>query len=334
MDELEAFAEKIIAENKANGTWIEETPAVETTVATEETKPTETITETTSTETKVEETTTPKSVIDVLSSLNTEVKEEKVIELPEDIKARLALADKYEAFAKSDIAQLLETDLTPIELLSSINMIDYSKMSAEQLIIENAKIIAGDRFTDELAEEAIEAYNNLPTTLDKIELEKKLVEKLGQNKVDIKNELVKKIQDHQEAKKANQPIPVDYKKIEQEEKGKLEKTLDILVNQHGLDTEIANQIKSTYNIQLAGAFVDDKNQFNENEFIKAAYKMVAYDKDIQKLKDDFATQILEAEKRAYEKAKKEFGNPELAQTGLTESAISFEEIYKDAIKNS
>ena len=253
-----------------------------------------------------------KSVFDVISSLKKgEDSEVKSVELPEEIKARLVLADKYEQFSKTEIAQLLETDLTPLELLNSIQVIDYSKMTPEQLITENAKLIAGDRFTEDMAEEAIEVYNNLPTKLDKIEFEKRLVEKLGQNKTEIKNELVKKIQDYQASKKTQEVPQVDYTQVAKAELGQLTNTLTELTTKHGLSTEIAESLKSLYSIEMAAAFIDKKtNQFDELAFIKHNYKAVAYDSDMATLKANLAQQILEAEERGAKKMAEKLGNPE------------------------
>lgn len=311
-EELNAFA-ALAQANKAS----EET---QTETVTTETVKAEAVTadavkaeaqETEKVETKTVETEN-KSVFDVISSLKKgEDPEVKSVELPEEIKARLVLADKYEQFSKTEIAQLLETDLTPLELLNSIQVIDYSKMTPEQLITENAKLIAGDRFTEDMAEEAIEVYNNLPTKLDKIEFEKRLVEKLGQNKTEIKNELVKKIQDYQASKKTQEVPQVDYTQVAKAELGQLTNTLTELTTKHGLSTEIAESLKSLYSIEMAAAFIDKKtNQFDELAFIKHNYKAVAYDSDMAALKANLAQQILEAEERGAKKMAEKLGNPE------------------------
>lgn len=274
----------------------------------------------------------PKSILDVLSSLNTETEKPKEAELPEDIKAKLVLAEKYEQFVQSDLGKLLDTDLTVIDLLQSVKVIDYSKMTAEQLIEAEAKMIAGDRFTDELLEAEMDAYNAL-TPKQKIEHEKNLIEKLGKSKTEINNDFAKLIESHQSAKKANQVPATNFDEVAKAEKSALENTLNDLATKYGVEKEIIDGIKGLYSFEMAGHFVDKKtNKFNEREFIQFTYKAVAFDKEIAKVKAEAVKLVAEAEAKAYEKAKKEFTNPDAHGSGGQGGAeLSPEEAYKIAM---
>lgn len=266
-----------------------------------------------------------KSILDVLSSLE----EKTEVELPDEVKAKLELAKKYEDFLNTDIGKLLSTDLTIEDLIQGVQVVDYSKMSVEQLIEAEAKLVAGDRFSEELLQEELDSYNSL-TTKQKIQYEKDLVEKLGKSKTEIGNEIAKKINEYQLSKKPTQSI--DLNQVAAQEKSALENTLTQLTEK-GLDPEVSEGIKKFYNVEIAGAFVDKQGKFNEVDFIKTAYKVVAYDKEIAKLKEAAANKVLEAEQRGYEKAKKEFENASRqGSSSVTDTELSPDELFNSIDK--
>ena len=300
--------ESLEANQKAQQELPLETTTTETPIVVE--KPNEVVTET-KVEGETHKPTEEKTLFEKLDELNTtpKVEEEKPkeVELSEEIKAKL---EKLEKFEKSDISKLLETELSLVDLYQSVKVIDYSKLNVEELIEAEAKLVAGDKFTDELLQEEIAAYESM-TSKQKIAYEKELIEKLGKSKVEIGNEIAellnKKQLEKKEGEQSNKPtaeqLKAEYEKVQKQDLAAITSTLTVLEAEHGLETEISAKIKELYTPEFADMFVDKKTGLiNETEFIRTAYKLATYDS----VKES-------AEKTGYEKGYKEaqekFANP-------------------------
>lgn len=341
MNELEEYALKALEQNKANGIEnplevVEPTDPIEPTtntvvepIATSE----PTVVDPIVTEGIVETSTEPISFLDKISSLN---EPPKPTEISEERKAELALIEKYKKFEETDLAKLFETNLTPLDLAKAVSIVDYSAMSPENLIEAETKLSMGARYNEEAFNEELDYYNSLPTQKQKFEYEQKLIDKLGKNQVEINNELAKIIQEHQSAKAPieNKNYQAEIQKVAEAEKQSLETTLTELTTSYGLEKQTAEGIKNLYSFELAAAFVDPKTKkFNEVDFVKTAYKIVSYDKDIASLKEQMANAVVEAEKKAYEKAKKEFtGTEGIAGATETTPTLTPDELYKLAMQ--
>lgn len=274
-------------------------------------KPTEVV------ETK-EEVEEPKSFLDTLTETTPEVK----VEIPETVKAELdaikaeneALKKEREALENSDIAKLLKSGLTLEDIAKGITKVDYSSYSMNDLIkLELEKQGLKDTELESALEQEVAYYENLsPLAKSKYDSELK-----SNYKSEIKlDETAKLLEEKlkENAAKFQAPDPKvqeeAVKKMTQADLSEIDTVFTTLKSQnYDVKDEVVQAVKEYYNPILADALYTTKDgKFDVNKFIKDAYTLKFAEADKK-------AAVEAAEKRAYEKAKKEFANPDMANRG-------------------
>ncbi len=258
-----------------------------------------------------------------LSALETvkpnEKPNENAVELPEDIKAQLAEFNKLkEDLAKqeeSDIAKLLKSGLTLKDIAEGIQKVDYSNHTTEDLIrLELKKLgnLEGDAFEKALAEE-LEFYNTLsPLAKSKREAELREAYKTEVKFDDALSLLDTKLKEASEQQ--SKVVPPEIKaqvaaQLAKEDLSEIDNVFSSIKANYEIDQTVIDAIKKRYNPIVADEwYLTEDKKFNAAQFIEDTYILLNYKKDRQK-------DIEAAEKRGYDKAAKEFGNPESGVSG-------------------
>jgi hypothetical protein len=266
-------------------------------------------------EDKIEE---PKSFLDTLTDTAPEVK----VEIPETIKAELeaikaeneALKKEREALESSDVAKLLKSGLTLEEVAKGITKVDYSNYSVNDLIkLELEKQGLKDTDLESALEQELAYVENLsPLAKSKYENDLK-----SNYKSEIKYEESLKLLDEklkENATKFQAPDPKvqeeAVKKMTQADLTEIDTVFSTLKSQnYDVKDEVVQAVKEYYNPLVADALYTTKDgKFDVNKFIKDAYTLKFAEADKK-------AAVEAAEKRGFEKAKKEFANPDMANRG-------------------
>lgn len=232
----------------------------------------------------------------------------------ESIKAQLeayeALKKQVEEQENSDVAKLLKSGLTLQQIADGIKKIDYSNHSVEDLIkLELEKEgITGDDFETALDEE-ISNYNSL-SVLARAKYDTAL-------KANYKSEVVvddaikllnEKLNENASALDPKQK-QLAIEAMAKEDLGAVDQVFDNLRKQnYEVNNDVVAAIKERYNPIMAELYVTKEGGFDVKKFIEESYTLKYH-------KQEKEAAIAAAEKRAYEKAKKEFANPDMSSRG-------------------
>jgi len=269
-------------------------------------------------ENKAVEEATETSFLDKLE----ETSEAAKVEIPEAFKVELeatkkeleALKKEREELENSDIAKLLKSGLTLEEIAKGITKVDYSNYSIEGLIkLELEKQGLKDTDLEDALAQELSAYNAL-TPLQKSKFDNELK---SNYKTEIRlDETTKLLEDKlkENAAKFQAPDPKEQQlALEAMAKADLGEIDGVFNNLKAQNFDIKDEdikaIKESYNPLIADAlYTTADKKFDVKKFIKDTYtlKFAERDKKIA---------VEAAEKRAYEKAKKEFANPDMANRG-------------------
>lgn len=269
-------------------------------------------------ETKVETTETEKSFLETLE----ETTQAPKVEIPEAIKAEMeatkaeleALKKEREQLENSDIAKLLKSGLTLEDIAKGITKVDYSNHSVQDLIrLELEKSGLKDADLTEALEQEMAAYENL-TPLAKSRFDNELK---ANYKTEIRFDETTKLLDEklkENAAKFQAPDPKQQQlAIEEMTKSDLSEIDGVFSSLKAQNFDIKDEdikaIKESYNPMVADAlYTTADKKFDVKKFIKDSYTLKFAERD-KKLA------VEAAEKRAYEKAKKEFANPDMSSRG-------------------
>jgi hypothetical protein len=234
--------------------------------------------------------------------------------VPESIKAQLeayeALKKQVEEQENSDVAKLLKSGLTLQQIADGIKKIDYSSHSIEDLIkLELEKEgITGDDLEVALDEE-VSNYNSL-SILARAKYDAAL-------KANYKSEVVVDDAIKLLNEKLNENASVLDPKQKQlaieamakEDLGAVDQVFDTLKKQnYEVDDNVVAAIKERYNPIMAELYVTKEGGFDVKKFIEESYTLKYH-------KQEKEAAVAAAEKRAYEKAKREFANPDMSSRG-------------------
>jgi hypothetical protein len=250
-----------------------------------------------------------------IEKLNAEpAKEAETENVPESIKAQLAA---YEALKKqveeqesSDVAKLLKSGLTLQQIADGIKKVDYSNHSVEDLIkLELEKEgITGDDLEVALDEE-ISNYNSL-SVLARAKYDAAL--KANYKSEVVVDDAIKLLNDKlNENASALDPKQkqLAIEAMAKEDLGAVDQVFDTLKKQnYEVDNEVVAAIKERYNPIVAELYATKEGSFDVKRFIEESYLLKFGARDA-KAKEEAA------EKRGYEKAKKEFANPDMNNRG-------------------
>jgi hypothetical protein len=268
-------------------------------------------------EKKPEEETKEVEVVELsfIEKLNADpAKEAETENVPESIKAQLAA---YEALKKqveeqenSDVAKLLKSGLTLQQIADGIKKVDYSNHSVEDLIkLELEKEgITGDDLEVALDEE-ISNYNSL-SVLARAKYDTAL--KANYKSEVVVDDAIKLLNDKlNENASALDPKQkqLAIEAMAKEDLGAVDQVFDALKKQnYEINNEVVAGIKERYNPIMAELYVTKEGGFDVKRFIEESYTLKFGARDA-KMKEEAA------EKRGYEKAKKEFANPDMSNRG-------------------
>jgi len=234
--------------------------------------------------------------------------------VPESIKAQLeayeALKKQVEEQENSDVAKLLKSGLTLQQIADGIKKIDYSSHSIEDLIkLELEKEgITGDDLETALDEE-VSNYNSL-SILARAKYDSAL--KANYKSEVVVDDAIKLLNDKlNENASALDPKQkqLAIEAMAKEDLGAVDQVFDTLRKQnYEVNNDVVAAIKERYNPIMAELYVTKEGGFDVKKFIEESYTLKYH-------KQEKESAVAAAEKRAYEKAKKEFANPDMSSRG-------------------
>lgn len=234
--------------------------------------------------------------------------------VPESVKAQLeayeALKKQVEEQENSDVAKLLKSGLTLQQIADGIKKIDYSSHSIEDLIkLELEKEgITGDDLETALDEE-VSNYNSL-SILARAKYDTAL--KANYKSEVVVDDAIKLLNDKlNENASALDPKQkqLAIEAMAKEDLGAVDQVFDTLRKQnYEVNNDVVAAIKERYNPIMAELYVTKEGGFDVKKFIEESYTLKYH-------KQEKESAVAAAEKRAYEKAKKEFANPDMSSRG-------------------
>lgn len=260
-------------------------------------------------------------------------------EIPEAVKVELetvkseleALKKEREQLEASDISKLLKSGLTLEQIAQGIVKTDYSNHSVEDLIkLELEKAGLKDTELETAIAEELATYESLsPLQKRKYDNELKASYKSEIKFDDTLTLLADKLKEN--AEKNKQPDPaLQQKAMEAMKQSDLSEINNVFTSLKAQNYEISDDdiktIVDKYDpIEADSIYTNNENKFDVNRWIKEKYVLTFSERDKK-----VAVEL--AEKRGYEKAKKEFANPDLTNVGggAASATLSKEEQLKRA----